>query len=147
MPTPRHAVGAALIGDWVYVAGGGAVLAEGQALAWRIAQASGAGLLADFVVGRVSRGRGRLPLERVPYIVDAAVRALAPYQDIVLVNAKVPVGFFAYPGKPSVLHAPDAQVHVLSHPEQDPLAALRALAAGGIQQGHMSLHARSVAVA
>ncbi|MET0540716.1 MAG: kelch repeat-containing protein [Variovorax sp.] len=26
MPTPRHAVGAALIGDWIYVAGGGAVL-------------------------------------------------------------------------------------------------------------------------
>ena len=25
MPTPRHAVGAALIGDWIYVAGGGAV--------------------------------------------------------------------------------------------------------------------------
>lgn len=26
MPTPRHAVGAAAIGDWIYVAGGGAVL-------------------------------------------------------------------------------------------------------------------------
>ena len=26
MPTPRHAVGAVTIGDWVYVAGGGAVL-------------------------------------------------------------------------------------------------------------------------
>lgn len=29
MPTPRHAVGAALIGDWIYVAGGGAVLGGG----------------------------------------------------------------------------------------------------------------------
>lgn len=26
MPTPRHAVGAVTIGDWVYGAGGGAVL-------------------------------------------------------------------------------------------------------------------------
>ena len=26
MPTPRHAVGAAAIGDWIYAAGGGAVL-------------------------------------------------------------------------------------------------------------------------
>ena len=26
MPTPRHAVGAVAIGDWIYVAGGGAVL-------------------------------------------------------------------------------------------------------------------------
>lgn len=25
MPTPRHAVGAVTIGDWIYVAGGGAV--------------------------------------------------------------------------------------------------------------------------
>lgn len=29
MPTPRHAVGATVIGDWVYVAGGGAVLGGG----------------------------------------------------------------------------------------------------------------------
>jgi hypothetical protein len=26
MPIPRHAVGAVTIGDWIYVAGGGAVL-------------------------------------------------------------------------------------------------------------------------
>ncbi len=26
MPTPRHSVGATVIGDWIYVAGGGAVL-------------------------------------------------------------------------------------------------------------------------
>ncbi|MES2185912.1 MAG: kelch repeat-containing protein [Pseudomonadota bacterium] len=29
MPTPRHAVGAGAIGDWIYVAGGGAVLGGG----------------------------------------------------------------------------------------------------------------------
>lgn len=29
MPTPRHAVGASAIGDWIYVAGGGAVLGGG----------------------------------------------------------------------------------------------------------------------
>jgi len=29
MPTPRHAVGAVTIGDWIYVAGGGAVLGGG----------------------------------------------------------------------------------------------------------------------
>jgi N-acetylneuraminic acid mutarotase len=29
MPTPRHAVGATVIGDWIYVAGGGAVLGGG----------------------------------------------------------------------------------------------------------------------
>ncbi len=29
MITPRHAVGATAIGDWIYVAGGGAVLGGG----------------------------------------------------------------------------------------------------------------------
>ena len=32
MPTPRHAVGAAVIGDWIYVAGGGAVLGGARAV-------------------------------------------------------------------------------------------------------------------
>jgi hypothetical protein len=29
MPTPRHAVAAVTVGDWIYVAGGGAVLGGG----------------------------------------------------------------------------------------------------------------------
>ncbi|KQT11185.1 acetolactate synthase large subunit [Ramlibacter sp. Leaf400] len=107
---------------------GAAVLDEGQALAWRIARRTGAALMADYVIGRVARGRGRLPLERVPYNVDLALKALAGYEDIVLVNAKTPVNFFGYPGKPSVQHAPDARLHVLSRPEHDAVAALRALA-------------------
>ena len=43
-------------------------------------------------------------------------------------NAKAPVGFFAYPGKPSTHYPPDAQIHVLSRHEQDAEAALAALA-------------------
>jgi len=107
---------------------GGAVLPEAQALAWRIARATGCGLMADYVNARVSRGRGRLALERVPYNTDLAMQALAPYDHLILVNAKAPVAFFAYPGKPSVQQAAHAQVHVLSRPQQDPLTALGALA-------------------
>ena len=106
---------------------GGALLAPAQALAWRVAQATGAQLMVDYVAGRVARGQGRLPLRRVPYNTDQAVQALAPYDDIVLVNAKAPVGFFGYPGKPSRQTRPDALLHVLSRPEQDALAALQAL--------------------
>ena len=104
-----------------------ATLAGAQALAWRVAQATGAGLMASYSNGHMARGQGRLPLERVPYGMDAAIDVLSPYDHIVLVNATVPVGFFAYPGKPSVQHRPDAQIHVLSRPEQDAAAALRAL--------------------
>ena len=106
---------------------GAAVLAPAQALAWRIAQATGAELMAEYGVARVARGRGRLPLRRVPYPTDQAVQALAPYDDIILVNAREPVGFFGYPGKPSRHARPDAMLHVLSRPEQDALAALQAL--------------------
>ncbi|HEV7601974.1 MAG TPA: acetolactate synthase large subunit [Bradyrhizobium sp.] len=107
---------------------GRAVLAEGQALAWRIAQATGAAVMGDYVNGHVARGRGRLQLERVPYVTDQAIEALRRFDHIVLVNAKPPVGFFAYPGKPSIQYRSDAQLHVLTRAEQDPIAALRALA-------------------
>jgi acetolactate synthase-1/2/3 large subunit len=119
-------------------AGGGKVLLllagravqtpEGQQLAWNIAQASGARLLGDYVNGHLARGRGRLQLERVPYVTDLAVEALRGFDHIVLVNAKAPVAFFAYPGKPSAQHRPDTQLHVLSRPDQDAIAALQALA-------------------
>jgi acetolactate synthase-1/2/3 large subunit len=38
------------------------------------------------------------------------------------------VNFFAYPGNPSIQTPPTAQLHTLSRPEQDGIAALRALA-------------------
>jgi acetolactate synthase-1/2/3 large subunit len=108
---------------------GGLALREGaQALAWRIAQATGAKLLAEMSNARVPRGRGRPQLERVPYVTDLAIKTLAQYEHLILVNSKAPVGFFAYPGKPSRHYAPDAQVHVLTRYDQDAEAALAALA-------------------
>lgn len=107
--------------------GGPATLAESQELAWRVAAATGAHVMADFVIGHIARGRGRLQLERVPYAMDVAIKTLAPFKHIVLVNARPPVGFFAYPDMPSIQHAPDTQIHVLSRPDQDPVEALQAL--------------------
>ncbi|MBO1076374.1 acetolactate synthase large subunit [Roseomonas marmotae] len=107
--------------------GGEALRAEAQALAWRLAQACGAKVLAEMSNARVERGAGRLPLERVPYMADAAIAALAEFEHIILVNAKAPVGFFAYPGKPSLHYPESAGVHLLTRYEQDPLAGLKAL--------------------
>jgi len=104
-----------------------AVLAPAQALAWRVAHATGASLMGDLVTSLMARGRGRLQLERVPYRMDAAIEALAPFEHIILVNSKPPVGFFGYPGMPSTQYSPTAQLHVLSRPEQDPVVALQAL--------------------
>ena len=69
----------------------------------------------------------RLPLERVPYPADVAINALKWVEHLVLVNAKAPVGFFAYPGKPSKHYPETAQVHFLTRYEHDAEAALQAL--------------------
>lgn len=108
---------------------GGLALREGaQREAQRIAAATGARLMCEGSNARIQRGRGRLPLERVPYVVDQAVEALKWVEHLILVNAKPPVGFFGYPGKPSQLCPPTAEVHVLTRYEQDAEQALAALA-------------------
>jgi acetolactate synthase-1/2/3 large subunit len=107
--------------------GGRAFRAPSQHLAWRVAQATGASILGEFVAPRVERGAGRLPLERVPYGGDAAVKALSRFSDIVLVGARPPVGFFAYPDKPSRHYPSEARLHVLARRDQDVEEALAAL--------------------
>lgn len=83
--------------------------------------------MADYVTSHLARGRGRLQLERVPYGMETAIKALEHFEHIILVNAKAPVGFFGYPGLPSTQYPPNAQVHVLSRPDQDPVEALQGL--------------------
>jgi acetolactate synthase-1/2/3 large subunit len=108
--------------------GGGALGERAQLLAHRIAAATGCRLLAETFNARVARGRGRLPLERVPYVADLATGVLARVEHLILVGSRPPVGFFAYPGKPGLHYPPTAEVHVLARPEHDPEAALLALA-------------------
>lgn len=113
--------------DVLILLAGPAVLAQGQALSWQIAQATGASVMASYVTAHVARGRGNMQLERVPYNMDAAIKALERYRHIILVNATPPVGFFGYPGMPSIQHRSDAVFHTLSRPDQDPVEALQAL--------------------
>ncbi|MGH7117188.1 MAG: acetolactate synthase large subunit, partial [Stellaceae bacterium] len=107
---------------------GRALRQEGLDLAGRIAAKTGARLMAQGSNARTQRGRGRVFVERVPYVVDQAVRVLAGLKHIILVGAKMPVAFFAYPDKPSLLAPPDARGHVLARPDQDLIGALEALA-------------------
>jgi acetolactate synthase-1/2/3 large subunit len=116
-------------GEKVLLVLGGAALRERPlADAHRIAQASGARLIAQTSNARIARGAGRHPIDRVPYPVDQALAALAGMQHVVLVGAAQPTAFFAYPGKPSRMTPPDAAIHVLARPEQDLPDALARLA-------------------
>lgn len=95
----------------------------------RIAQATGAELLADTSFSRIESGAGRVAVEPVPYQVDNAVRRLAGLRHCILVEAEAPVSFFAYPGKPGRLLPEGCEVHVLAHQREDGPAALARLAA------------------
>ena len=107
----------------------GQALSEGGLIAaQRIAHATGVKLRTPTHVPRMARGRGRVQVERVPYVVDAALNVLAGLKHVILVSAKLPVGFFAYPGKPSLMTPQDCAMTVLARPEQDAVAALQWLA-------------------
>jgi acetolactate synthase-1/2/3 large subunit len=113
-----------------------AVRADGLALAGRIATATGARIIAQGSNARIQRGAGRVPIERLPYPVDQALAVLKDVRHLILVGAKPPVAFFAYPDKPSVLTPDGCQVHQLSTLAEDSIAALEALAdAVGAKKG------------
>lgn len=112
----------------VIILGTPAVVADLHPLLAGIAAATGATLMGSSTIANIPRGRGRLALPGVPYPVDDAVAALAPFDTVVLVNCPAPTGFFLYPGRPSLLHRPDADILVLSRDDQDAAASLRALA-------------------
>src|SRR6266581_7017231 len=72
--------------------------------AGQIADVTGARLYTPTHTARISRGAGRVPVQRVPYPVNQALAVFDDVQNIILVGAKPPVAFFAYPGKPSQLY-------------------------------------------
>jgi acetolactate synthase-1/2/3 large subunit len=109
---------------------GGAAL-RGRALenAGRIAAKTGCRLLSEFNNARMEAGAGRVRVDRLPYPVDAATAVLKDVRELVLVGARTPVAFFAYPGKPSVLVQASCRVTAFAGIENDLEHALDALAA------------------
>ncbi|SFT56400.1 acetolactate synthase large subunit [Mesorhizobium sp. YR577] len=94
----------------------------------RIAQKTNARLMAQQSNGRMERGSGRVQVDRVPYVVEHAVAAFADTDLVVLVGANAPVGFFAYPGKPSSMLPDDCQVIDLAEQGANIVEAIDALA-------------------
>ena len=84
-------------------------------------------LLAQQSNGRIERGAGRVAMDRVRYPVDQALDQLSKYKHVILVAAKNPVAFFAYPNKPSLMMPEGSGVHTLVAREEDVMGALDAL--------------------
>jgi acetolactate synthase-1/2/3 large subunit len=107
--------------------GGRALREAGLLAAARIAAASGAKLLCEVFPTRFERGAGLPAPERLAYIPELASIQLAGLKHLILVDAKPPVSFFAYPGKKSYLVPDGCDVHELAGPAGDVVGSLEAL--------------------
>ena len=90
----------------VLVVSGQALGEEGLEAAQRVAHASGAMLKTSTQIPRMARGRGRVPVDRIPYAVDLAMRELDGVRHVVLVGARPPTGFFDTRRNPVCLPRP-----------------------------------------
>jgi acetolactate synthase-1/2/3 large subunit len=107
---------------------GNALYGKGLAAAGRIADATGARLLAPYPITRLERGIGTAPVERVQYVLEQAVEQLKEFRQLILVGAAPPVAYFASPGKNAVLTSAECEIHTLASPGEDYVGALGALA-------------------
>lgn len=108
--------------------GGLALRERGLMAAYRIATATGASLISEVFPARIQRGRGRPTVERLPYLGEMAADRLKDFTQMVVVGAKAPVSFFAYPNKPGTLWPETCEVTELTNPQHDHIAVLEALA-------------------
>jgi acetolactate synthase I/II/III large subunit len=93
---------------------GAATGIDGLQAAARIRAATGARVLVETFPARLARGHGVPAIERLGYLAEQATQQLSGATHLVLVGAKSPVSFFAYPGKPSVLVPDGAEVSTLA---------------------------------
>ena len=107
--------------------GGRALRSAQLEVAAQIAAATGATLLAETFAARTERGAGRPSVTKVPYPVEPSVELLKNFDALIVIDAKPPVAFFAYPDKPSVLTAPGTTFLTPSPIGVDSLQALEAL--------------------
>lgn len=112
----------------VLMLGGSATRKDGLLAASRVANASGAKLLCETFPMRHERGAGLPPIDRLPYLAEFAMMQLQGAKHLILADARAPVSFFAYPGKPSYLVPDGCEVHVLARDSDDAIGALESLA-------------------
>ncbi len=107
--------------------GGGAIQEANLRLAGQVAAATGCGLVTEGANSRLDRGAGRIEVNRIPYVVEQALEVLKEYETVVLVGARAPVAFFAYPDKPSILTREGCEFIELAGVADDISGALDAL--------------------
>lgn len=87
----------------VMLLGGAALRGKALEYAGKIAQKTGCRLLSEGQNARIERGHGRVSVDRLPFDVKSAQEVLKGVEHLILVGAKLPIAFFAYPNLPSLL--------------------------------------------
>ena len=108
--------------------GGAALRSDALRAASRVATTTGAALLGETFPANLERGAGVPAVERLAYLAEMAQAQLDGVRQLVLVDARSPVSFFAYPDKASDLVPAGCTVHTLVRPGEHAAAALEALA-------------------
>jgi acetolactate synthase I/II/III large subunit len=131
-PVSPHAIdeAAALLANGkrtVMLLRGRALLGAGLEAAGRVAAKTGARLISDTFAPHTELGAGRVTVERLPYFAEQIVEFLAGVEQMILVGAKPPVSFFAYPGKRSWCSPDGCRFAQLAHEHEDGVQALEAL--------------------
>ena len=116
-------------GKKAFLLGGRALRADTLMVLGRIAAKTGAKLFAEVFPTRIERGAGLPAVERIAYLAELASVQLTGVDHLILVDAKAPVSFFAYPGKKSYLVPDDCQLHELATFTQDAAGSLDKLCA------------------
>jgi acetolactate synthase-1/2/3 large subunit len=106
---------------------GNVLYGKGLISAGRIASATGAKLLAPYPITRLQRGAGIPRVDRVQYVLEQGIEQFKEFRQLILVGAKAPVAYFAYPGKNSAFTSPECEIQTLANPGEDYVGALEAL--------------------
>jgi acetolactate synthase-1/2/3 large subunit len=118
---------------------GNALYGKGLETAGNIAAATGAKLLAPYPFTRLERGAGRVPVERIHYVLEQASEQLREFRQLIMVGTVPPISYFAYPGKNSVPTSPECEIHSLATPGEDYDGSLELLAAALAAHGKTSV--------
>ena len=104
-----------------------ALAPAGLAQAARL-KAAGLRVITDTFFPRQARGAGLFAPDRMQYFAEGAMADLEGSDLMLVAGTQVPVAFFSYPGKPSVLVPEGCTPMILGGPESDSAAILGALA-------------------
>ncbi len=111
----------------VILINGAALTQAGLAHGARL-KAAGIRVLTDTFFPRQARGAGIFVPDRMQYFAEGAMADLDGTDLMLVAGTQVPVAFFSYPGKPSVLVPEGCEPYVIGGPESDSSAILAALA-------------------